>query len=181
MRPSTPAPVTPLLDAVRVGSPCTASWEAMRGDDVRRFCGQCRLHVYDLSAMGREEAEALLRSREGRLCVRFTRRQDGRVVTDDCGRVRRAIRRRARAVRVAASALLAMFFPLAAAACGRGGGATPPDGLVPTTGTPVFVPGPEMGDFCPPPQPAPPEPTPPETQPEMGRRIMGEVYVPPPR
>lgn len=163
-------PANSPLDAIRIGSPCTASWEAMEGDDRRRFCGACRLHVYDLSAMRREEAESLLRSRSGRLCVRLTRRPDGRVVTDDCDRVRRAIRRRARAVRAAASALFAMFFPLAAAGCG--GPSSPGGGESPAMGTPVAVPvprdpGPEMGDYAPPP--------------EMGRRVLGEVFVPPPR
>ena len=170
-RPNAATPTVPglspaLLDSIRVGSPCTASWEAMAGDDRRRFCGDCRLHVYDLSAMGRDEAESLLRSRDGRLCVRFSRRPDGRVVTDDCGRVRRAIRRRARAIRVAASALFAMFFPFAAAGCGREAPSVQ-GGIVPTMGKPVAPPDPvEMGDYCPPPDP--------------GERIMGEVFVPPP-
>ena len=182
-----PAPSPTLLDSIRVGTPCTASWEAMKGDDVKRFCGDCRLHVYDLSAMRRDEAEALLSSSSGRLCVRFSRRADGRVVTDDCGRVRKALRRRARAIRIAASALLGMFFPLAAASCGRGGATVPPpELLVPTTGTPAFDPRSTMGDYCPPPpQPTPaPQPTPPAPDDPatiMGRRIMGEVHVPPPR
>jgi len=73
-----------LLDQVRIASPCTADWEAMTGDERVRFCSQCSLHVYNLAQMTREEAEALLREREGRLCARVYRRRDGTVVTKDC-------------------------------------------------------------------------------------------------
>jgi len=73
-----------LLSEVTVASPCTASWEAMRGDDRVRFCAHCRLSVYNLSAMSGAEAEALVREREGRLCVRFYRRRDGTMLTSNC-------------------------------------------------------------------------------------------------
>ncbi len=72
------------LDGIQVASPCRQAWANMAGDDRVRFCGACRLNVYDLSAMSREEAETLVREREGRLCVRFFRRQDGTVLTRDC-------------------------------------------------------------------------------------------------
>lgn len=73
---------TPL--EIRVASPCSASWDAMDGDDRARFCVHCTKNVYDLSAMSRAEAEALVRGKEGRLCVRFYRRADGTVLTDNC-------------------------------------------------------------------------------------------------
>jgi hypothetical protein len=41
----------PNLDEIEIATPCPASWEAMTGDDRSRFCGQCRLNVYNLSAM----------------------------------------------------------------------------------------------------------------------------------
>jgi hypothetical protein len=56
----------------------------MYGDDRRRFCGDCKLNVYNLSGMTRDEAEALLMNAEGRLCVRFFKRADGTVITQDC-------------------------------------------------------------------------------------------------
>lgn len=74
----------PLLDRIEIASPCSASWEAMRGDDRVRFCESCQKNVYDLSAMARAEAEQLVADREGSLCVRFYRRQDGTVMTADC-------------------------------------------------------------------------------------------------
>ncbi len=71
---------------VQVASPCPASWDQMQGDDKVRFCGECRLHVYNLSAMSRREAEEMVRNKEGRLCVRFFQRADGTVLTQDCPR-----------------------------------------------------------------------------------------------
>ncbi|APR87839.1 hypothetical protein A7982_13188 [Minicystis rosea] len=73
-----------LLENVRIASPCTASWDAMTGDDRVRFCGQCQKNVYNLSAMPRDEAERLLAERDGAMCVRLYRRTDGTVLTADC-------------------------------------------------------------------------------------------------
>jgi hypothetical protein len=99
------------LDVIDIQTPCSASWDAMRamrGDDRVRFCDQCSLHVYDLSAMSREAATTLVREREGRLCVRFYRRADGTVLTaDGCGRVRAAARRAKRVAVAMAGALFA--------------------------------------------------------------------------
>ena len=46
------------LEIIEIASPCTASWDAMHGDNRVRFCDQCNLHVYNLSAMSRQEASA---------------------------------------------------------------------------------------------------------------------------
>lgn len=83
-----------ILDGLRVASPCAASWERMQGDERSRFCSLCGLNVYNLSAMTRPEAEALAARREGRLCVRFFKRADGTVLTQDCPVGLRALRRR---------------------------------------------------------------------------------------
>ena len=56
----------------------------MEGDERVRFCGECRKNVYNLSAMSRAEAEALVSETEGRICVRFYQRRDGTVLTDNC-------------------------------------------------------------------------------------------------
>jgi hypothetical protein len=72
------------LDDVQVASPCTANWDAMAGDDRRRFCPQCHQNVYNISAMTREQALSLLRERERTPCVRFFRRRDGTILTADC-------------------------------------------------------------------------------------------------
>jgi hypothetical protein len=72
------------LDDISIANPCEASWEQMRGDDRVRYCGACRLNVYNLSSMSWDEADALIRQKEGLLCVRLYRRADGTVLTRDC-------------------------------------------------------------------------------------------------
>jgi hypothetical protein len=82
------------LAHVRVASPCKADWDQMIGSDRVRFCGQCSLNVYNLSAMTRDQAEHLIAANEGRLCVRFYRRNDGSIITRDCPVGLRAVRAR---------------------------------------------------------------------------------------
>jgi hypothetical protein len=96
-----------ILDNIRVASPCPASWEKMSGDDRVRHCQLCQLNVYNLSEMTRAEAERLIISREGRLCVRFYRRADGTILTRDCPRGWRALT--ARVSRVAGAVLTALM------------------------------------------------------------------------
>ena len=75
----------PLLDQVRVASPCKADWNEMLGDERVRFCLGCEKNVYNLSSMKRDDAEALLRERLGNdLCIRFYQRTDGTILTQDC-------------------------------------------------------------------------------------------------
>ncbi|MFO0824113.1 MAG: hypothetical protein U0792_13535 [Gemmataceae bacterium] len=76
------------LDLIEVPIPCTVPWESMRGYSRVRYCDQCKQNVYQLSEMSRDEAEALIKQKEGKLCVRFFRRPDGTVVTRDCKAVR---------------------------------------------------------------------------------------------
>ena len=83
------------LAHVRVASPCKAEWDEMIGTDRVRFCGQCSLNVYNLSAMTRDEAESVIAANEGKLCVRFYRRKDGSILTQDCPVGLAAIRQRA--------------------------------------------------------------------------------------
>jgi hypothetical protein len=73
-----------ILNNLRIASPCSASWDEMRGDERVRFCAQCKLHVYNFSSMKRVEIESLLVRTEGRVCVRFYRWPDGTVLTSDC-------------------------------------------------------------------------------------------------
>jgi hypothetical protein len=103
------------LDGVRVAAPCSADWERMRGDERVRFCAECSLNVYNLSAMTRREAEALIASAEGRLCVRYFRRADGTILTRNCPVGLRAVKRRIAGVaRAAASAALSFVAGVAA-------------------------------------------------------------------
>jgi hypothetical protein len=83
----------------------------MTGDERARFCSQCSLHVYNLSEMTRSEAEALIAEKEGRLCVRYYRRKDGTMLTQDCPVGSRSVKeQRARSIRrvvTAGAAILA--------------------------------------------------------------------------
>lgn len=72
------------LNNLKIASPCAADWNAMVGDARQRFCGECKLNVYNISGMTRAEAENLLKNSEGRLCVRFYKRADGTILTQDC-------------------------------------------------------------------------------------------------
>ncbi len=72
------------LNQIRIASPCSADWAGMYGNERKRFCGECKLNVYNLSGMTQAAAEELLQRSEGRLCVRFYRRKDGTVLTADC-------------------------------------------------------------------------------------------------
>ncbi len=135
----------PLLDDVRVASPCHERWDAMTGDDQVRFCGGCQKNVYNLSAMTREAAEALIHEREGRLCVRFYRRADGTVLTADCAvgvrrkRVRVAVAVSAVAALAAGAAASMHSTPSATAAVGRPTPSTPTVATTPVTESPTIA------------------------------------------
>lgn len=82
----------------------------MYGNERRRFCGDCKLNVYNLSDMTRQEAENLLLTSEGRLCVRFFRRADGTVLTKNCPVGWRAVTQRVSRSATAAFSMLASLF-----------------------------------------------------------------------
>src|SRR5258705_7748685 len=98
------------LDNVRVAAPCNADWEQMIGNERARFCGQCSLNVYNLSSMTRAEAEQLIASNEGRLCVRFYRRRDGSILTENCPVGLRALKRKFSYARKAITSAVLTFF-----------------------------------------------------------------------
>ena len=153
------------MDEVVIASPCIVSWDGMRGDDRVRFCGQCRQNVYNVEALDRGAARRLIEAREGRVCLRVLRRDDGTVVTADCWTRLRAARRRgvlafvAMLIVVGFAQLGAMRFGLRA----LGGGGAPTGHA--TMGAPPPPPPHLMG-----------EPRPPETAP----RLMGKRAALPP-
>jgi hypothetical protein len=73
-----------LLDDIQIASPCPARWEDMVGDNRSRHCRSCERMVYDLSGLTAQEAVALIREKEGGLCLPLFRRADGRTLTADC-------------------------------------------------------------------------------------------------
>jgi hypothetical protein len=166
------------LDDVRVASPCSASWDDMIGDDRVRFCQLCTKNVYNLSALSREDAEALLRAdqeREGPrgegMCIRLYRRADGTVLTADCPDGARRKKRRLALFGAVGGGLMAAG---AAAAELSGGGAAIGSPLPPSPPTMGAVA--TMGEA-----PAPPiAPAPVATDAPEPRWIAGGMLPPAP-
>jgi hypothetical protein len=171
----------PVLQTLKVASPCDASWEAMAGDDRRRFCNACEKFVYNLPLLSPEELVDLIERTEGRFCGRLYARTDGTVLTNDCpvGHARMLARARRRTVG-AAAAVAAMMISAGAAifsaswgGCEVGGEMTmgdigPPPGVVQTTTPPSVV----RTTMPPPDEPPPVEPVQP---------LLGDImFVEPP-
>lgn len=99
-----------ILEKIKIASPCSADWNEMYGDDKRRFCGQCRLNVYYLPGMSRQEVENFLLRSEDRVCVRLYERADGTFIPEDCPVGFAAARLRVRRIATAAISFAASFF-----------------------------------------------------------------------
>ena len=153
------------LEELKIASPCTASWEGMTGDERVRFCGDCRLQVYNLSGMGREQAVAMVEQNEGRLCIRMLRRPDGTVITTDCPVGLRALRQRMARGALRCAALLGFLFA-GLMGCTKQQWRSGLQQLFPIA-KPVEV-QPLMGEVCvPDPQPVP-----------RGAELMGRIALP---
>ena len=95
------------VNKLQVAKPCHVGWETMSGDERSRHCAQCQLNVYNIAGMTSADAQNLIETREGRICIRLVRRADGTVLTKDCSV---GIRKyRARAARFASAALATIF------------------------------------------------------------------------
>ncbi|MFT3687140.1 MAG: hypothetical protein QM783_19825 [Phycisphaerales bacterium] len=116
----------PLLQNVRIASPCPMRWEDLTptGDAHTRHCDRCHLNVHNLSGMSADDAESLLRSATNddgtgkhRLCAAIFRRADGTVLTADCpvGIAALCAKARRTAARVAAAIGLTTVVSWAAA------------------------------------------------------------------
>jgi hypothetical protein len=162
------------LNNIKIASPCRADWEGMFGNERRRFCGECKLNVYNLSGMTRTESENLLEQSEGRLCVRYYRRADGTILTKDCPVGWAKLKKRASMIATAALSLIVSFLAglsvFAAFSKKVDLGARLP---VPfATPTPKYEP--LMGAIAIP----SPKPTPKQSPtPRVGRVVMGDVSI----
>ncbi len=122
MTTSTTTVSLPLLQSARIASPCHMAWDQMTGDETKRYCGECKLHVYNLSAMRAADAEALLSTAAAsgeRFCGAFYRRADGTILTSDCPVGVSLARRAARRVAAVAVAALSMIVATGAWAARR--------------------------------------------------------------
>ena len=98
------------LNNIKIASPCPANWDEMYGDGRKRFCGDCKLNVYNLSGMTLDEAETLVTNAEGRMCVRYYQRADGTVITADCPVGWAKLKQRTKVYATAAFSLLMALF-----------------------------------------------------------------------
>jgi hypothetical protein len=156
----------PLLESLRIASPCTESWDEMTGDDRVRFCASCRKDVYNLAGMARDEAERLVRERAGDVCIRLYKREDGTVLTSDCPVGQKRKRRRRLAMAVVGGGVAAAGALYAATASVTMGGVRPhPAGLAPAPDTTLE-----------PDEPPPPNP-PAGLRPRMGAPRMGKMSL----
>jgi hypothetical protein len=153
------------LEGVRVAAPCPADWEKMVGDERMRYCGQCSLHVYNLSGMTKREAESLVANAEGRLCVRYYSRADGSILTRNCPVGLRAVKQRVSRIAGAALSAVLGFF----AGVGLNFGVRPAPTPLHTMGEMVSLPA--KSNLTPP----PPEV---EKNPPPVYAVTGEVALP---
>jgi hypothetical protein len=104
-----------ILDNIQIATPCQVSWNSMQGDDQMRHCKECKLSVFNLSSMTRQEAEQLILERSGNLCVRLYRRSDGTVITSDCPKALQKLKDSYGLPGKIAAAILAFLISLSAA------------------------------------------------------------------
>ncbi|MBC7798180.1 MAG: carboxypeptidase regulatory-like domain-containing protein, partial [Pyrinomonadaceae bacterium] len=69
------------FDRTTVKTPCDAAWEEMTGSDEVRFCRHCAKNVHNISAMTRKEAKKLVAASNGKTCIRYARKPDGKIQT----------------------------------------------------------------------------------------------------
>lgn len=66
-----------------IASPCGQDWDGMTGDDKCRHCDLCDKKVFNLSSMTDSEVSSLIEG-SADVCVRLYKREDGKVLTEDC-------------------------------------------------------------------------------------------------
>lgn len=87
----------------------------MDGDDRVRFCKDCKLHVYNFSAMSEAEIKRVVSQHEGRICARLYQRADGTLLPANCPVGFRAALLRTAGFATAALSTILSFLPAASA------------------------------------------------------------------
>ena len=57
--------------SIQIDTPCPMAWSQLQGDEKKRHCAQCQLHVHNAEELTRREAEALVQESEDRVCMRI--------------------------------------------------------------------------------------------------------------
>ncbi|QQR59136.1 MAG: dienelactone hydrolase family protein [Candidatus Melainabacteria bacterium] len=85
------------LDELTLSYSCPVDWDSMTGNDQERFCNQCSKKVFNISELSTAEANEFLRQKSASsTCVKFYRRADGTIKTDNCPRALRPVRKSAK-------------------------------------------------------------------------------------
>jgi hypothetical protein len=100
--------------ALKIVRPCSEDWNAMEGDERKRFCAQCGKHVFNLSAMTPREGQAFAEETQGRVCVAYVRSEEGKIISPNCIE-RLMLRFSGRLPRMAA--MISLLLPAALASC----------------------------------------------------------------
>lgn len=58
-------------DDLSIKTPCPKKWEELAGDERRRYCSACALHVWNGARLRRAEAQALVVGATERVCMRL--------------------------------------------------------------------------------------------------------------
>lgn len=158
-----PAPENPI--AVR--TPCPMKWQELAGSGPTRYCDQCSLHVHDAVQLPERTARAMVEEADGRVCMRLTYDERGRVLFADTPRPGAARRHPLRRwlASAAAGLLAACQGETAPAPVDDPAPATPPENCTQILGETSVE---ELGDV------APPRPTAGEVVP-VRPEIMGKV------
>lgn len=107
------------VEHIVIQAPCQVGWDEMAGDDMIRFCGQCKKNVHNLSTLPDDRlAEVLAERKIKETCVIMSKDKDGRVKFDNCPVALRKVRDHYK--KVAVSLLLIAAWSLALSADAQG-------------------------------------------------------------
>lgn len=182
LHPFSPSLPSEKMDSLRVARPCSQKWDLMKGNDQKRYCEHCQLHVHNLSAMSPRQIH-LLSQKSGRRCVAYFQTKDGGIRL----RSRFAFLGKSfsRTRRLAAS-LLALLFPFSFISCNSkpGGPETmtsPEITQQPASPAPAPMPMGEAVLATPAPQTPPSPPAVPKPVSNTELMLLGDVAIPPPQ
>ena len=73
-------------DDLEIRTPCPKTWASLAGDERKRFCSECNLHVHNSAALTRTEAQDMVERATERVCMRIVRDAEGAPVYADSPR-----------------------------------------------------------------------------------------------
>jgi hypothetical protein len=95
-----------IVQSIKIAAPCNVDWNSMTGDERKRLCGQCKLHVYNIEKLTSAEVVSLIQVNEGKVCMQIFRRKDGTILTENCPVGLRKLRDKAKRLMKSAAVFL---------------------------------------------------------------------------